>query len=272
VHRTFRAVALTAVVPALALFAAPAANARPVLPDHHRIVAFNASSSNNWSGYNRGSLETGTPTLFSQVSSDWTVPTASQHTAGQAENSSTWIGIGGGCLNATCLATDNTLIQTGTEQDVGATGVATYSAWYELIPAPSIQVSLTVRPGDHIHADIRELVSSSNVWTITLTNTTTGANFTTTVPYSSTKGTVEWIEETPLLIGTNAGFSTMPNLSAANFDNARTNNATAALNQNEQINLVTSTGATVATPSAPDVEADGFNVCTFATTCAPPAS
>lgn len=267
-----RAGAVAAAVSALALFAAPAATARPVLPNHHRIVAFNASSSNNWSGYNKGALETGTPTLFSQVSADWTVPTASQHIAGQAENSSTWIGIGGGCLDASCLATDSTLIQTGTEQDVSAAGVAAYSAWYEIIPAPSIQVSLVVRPGDRVHADIREVVALTNVWAITLTNSTTGVSFSTTVPYPSTKGTVEWIEETPLLIGTSAGFSTMPTLTAANFDNARTNDNSAALNQNEQINLVTSTGALVATPSAPDVEADGFNVCTFATTCATPAS
>ena len=48
----------------------------------------------------------------------WTVPTATQHTAGQAEASSDWIGIGGGCIDAGCTASDSTLIQTGTEQDV----------------------------------------------------------------------------------------------------------------------------------------------------------
>ena len=45
------------------------------------------------------------------------------------------------------------------------------------------------------------------------------------------------------------------------------NNVPAALNVNEQINLVTSSGARVATPSAPDAEGDGFNVCTYASTC-----
>lgn len=267
-----RAAGVAAAVSSLALFAIPTADARPILPGHHTIVAFNASSSNNWSGYNKGALETGTPTLFSQVSSDWTVPTATQATPGQAEFSSTWIGIGGGCLDSTCLVTDNTLIQTGTEQDVAANGAPTYSAWYELIPAPSIQVSLAVRPGDRMHADIREVIAGSNVWTIGLANKTTGLSFTTTVPYSSTKGTAEWIEETPLLIGTNAGFSAMPNLSAANFDNSLANGVGAALNPREQINLVTSAGASIATPSAPDVEADGFNVCTFATTCPTPGS
>lgn len=36
-------------------------------------------------------------------------------------------------------------------------------------------------------------------------NVTRGQTFTTTVPYASTHATAEWIEETPLLIGTNAG-------------------------------------------------------------------
>jgi len=42
---------------------------------------------------------------------------------------------------------------------------------------------------------------------------TTGQSFSTTVPYTSTHTTAEWIEETPLLIGTNAGFASLPNLS-----------------------------------------------------------
>jgi hypothetical protein len=44
------------------------------------------------------------------ITGDWTVPTASQHSAGQSEDSSDWIGIGGGCIDAGCTATDSTLI------------------------------------------------------------------------------------------------------------------------------------------------------------------
>ena len=50
------------------------------------------------------------------------MPTASAHKAKEAEYSSTWVGIGGGCLNTACSVTDNTLIQAGTEQDVAANG------------------------------------------------------------------------------------------------------------------------------------------------------
>ena len=98
--------------------------------------AFKTNQSNNWSGYNQGALTKGG--LFSAITGTWTVPTATQHKSGEAESSASWIGIGGGCLESTCTATDNTLIQTGTEQDVAAGGAASYSTWYELIPAPSI--------------------------------------------------------------------------------------------------------------------------------------
>src|SRR5439155_19939882 len=127
------------------------------------------------------------------------VPTAKPHKQGEDEYSSTWVGIGGGCLETSCTTTDSTLIQTGTEQDVAADGSTSYSTWYELIPAPSISTPLAVHPGDTVTVAIGETVPE--VWSITITDVTTGQNWSTTVPYSSTYGTAEWIEETPLLIG-----------------------------------------------------------------------
>jgi len=237
---------------------------------HGRIAAVNANQSNNWSGYNQGTLEQGT-TLFNQVSADWAVPTATQHTAGKDEASSAWIGIGGGCIDANCATTDSTLIQAVTEQDVDAAGNATYSAWYELIPAPSLTVSMTVRPGDLIHADIHEVVTGSHVWSITMNNRTNGQSFSTTVPYSSTRGSAEWILETPLGIGTGGvGLSNMPNLSTTHFNNAKRNNVNANLKASEEMQLVS--GSTiVADPSAPDSDANGFNDCTYASSCTTPS-
>src|SRR5207245_5558301 len=83
---------------------------------HRPVVAVGTNQSNNWSGYNQGTIEKGN-TFFHQVSGDWFVPTATAHNRGEAEYSATWVGIGGGCVNANCLVTDNTLIQAGTEQD-----------------------------------------------------------------------------------------------------------------------------------------------------------
>src|SRR5436190_18701312 len=147
-------------------------------------VGIKAAQSNNWFGYNQGTLEQGGK-LFNSITGDWTVPTATQHAAGQAESSSDWIGIGGGCIDANCTVGDNTLIQTGTEQDVAANGTASYSAWWELVPVPSIEITnMTIAPGDHMHSSIAELVRGSNLWTIVLQDVTRGETFTQTVPYS----------------------------------------------------------------------------------------
>ncbi len=256
----------------------PAAAAAPVA--HGQVVHVvkpglhaNASQSNNWFGYDQGTLEQGGLKQFNSISGDWTVPAASQHTAGQAEASSDWIGIGGGCVDANCTVTDSTLIQTGTEQDVDASGSSSYSAWWEVIPAPSLTISnMTVGAGDHMHASITETVSGSNVWTITLQDVTRGESFTTTVPYASTHATAEWIAETPLEIGTNAGLASLPNLSNTAFDSGTTNGAAAGLKGSEQIDLTDSNGTVIGVPSAPDSDLDGFGVCAWATTCTTPSS
>ena len=268
---------------ALALWAAPAADAAHRA--HHAARAHgavvhvvrpglraHANQSNNWFGYNQGTLEQGSK-LFNAITGDWTVPTATQHTAGQDAASSDWIGIGGGCIDAGCNLTDATLIQTGTEQDVDSSGKASYSAWWELIPAPSLTISnMTVSPGDHMHADIHETVSGANVWSITLQDVTRNETFTQTVPYASTHATAEWIEETPLLIGTSPGLSALPNLSNVPFDLATTNGAPAQLKASEEMQLVDSNQKVIGSPSAPDSDLDGFGLCTWATSCGVPAS
>src|SRR5947209_9746945 len=211
------------------------------LKSHGQTVhlGFNANQSTNWYGYNQGTLEQGGK-QFNSVAGDWTVPTATQHTAGQAESSSTWIGIGGGCIDANCAAGDPTLIQTGTEQDVDKTGKASYSAWWELIPAPGLTISgFNVSPGDHMHSDISEVVAGSNVWKITLQDVTKGENFSTTVPYTSTHATAEWIQETPVVIGTDGtGFAALPNLTTNSFSAAKTNGANAGLKASEELQLI----------------------------------
>lgn len=247
------------------------ASASPAAPTRGgTIAALNASESSNWSGYNQGILEPG-KSPFTQVSGTWTVPTARQHQAGQDEYSSAWVGIGGGCLDTSCTATDNTLIQAGTEHDIDAKGNATYGTWWEIIPGPSLDItsSVPVKPGDQVSVDIVETVPG--LWTITVKNLTTGKTWSQAVPYTSTHGTAEWILETPLLIGTSGtGISAMPDLTGMRFDNGKANGKAVALDPAEAINLV-SNGQRVATPSAPDSQLDGFNDCTWTTTCASPS-
>jgi Peptidase A4 family len=251
---------------AAAAFASPAA---AKISAHGQLIhPFSANQSNNWYGYNQGTLEQGGK-LFNSVSGDWTVPTATQHTKGQDEYSSTWIGIGGGCVDAGCNVGDETLIQTGTEQDVDASGNPSYSAWWEVIPAPGLTISgFNVSPGDHMHADITEAVPNSDLWNITLQDVTKGETFKQTIPYTSTHTTAEWIQETPLVFGTGgAGLAALPNLSTNSFSNAKANGQNAGLKPSEAIDLVDSSGKVIALPSAPTSTLDGFNLCSWATTC-----
>jgi len=227
----------------------------------------NTNTSTNWFGYNQGTLEQGDK-LFNSISGNWTVPAATQHTSGEAEDSSDWIGIGGGCIDSGCTATDSTLIQTGTEQDVSSTGAASYSAWWELVPAPSLTITnMTVGAGDAMHASISEVVNDANVWTITIQDLTRGESYTTTVPYASTHATAEWIEETPLEIGTDAGFAALPNLSNPGWTSATVNGASAGLKSSEEMDLTDSNGNVIGAPSAPNSSANGFDECTWASTC-----
>ena len=93
-----------------------------------------------------------------------------------------------------------------------------------------------------------------------------------TVPYSSTYATAEWIEETPVVLDDSGNVSVgpLPKLSTVHVDDALTNSARAGLKASEEIQLVDFNGTVLATPSAPDVDLDGFNDCTYSTACARP--
>jgi hypothetical protein len=247
------------------------------LPDAHghvvRIVKpgarANANESSNWFGYNQGTLEQGGE-QFHSIAGDWRVPRATQHVRGRAEASSTWIGIGGGCVDARCNVGDATLIQTGTEQDVSRSGKASYSAWWEVLPGPAFTIrKFRVRPGDHMHANITETFRNSEVWRITLRNLTRNRTFRTKVPYASTHATAEWIQETPVIIGVNAGFADLPNLSRTTFNGARVNGRRPGLKNLERM-LLTSRNKVIGTPSVPDAQHDGFALCSWARRCPAP--
>jgi hypothetical protein len=61
---------------------AASAGAAPTASAHGQLlhIQANTNESSNWFGYNLGSLALG-GTLFNSITGDWTVPTASSHTA-----------------------------------------------------------------------------------------------------------------------------------------------------------------------------------------------
>jgi hypothetical protein len=117
-------------------------------------------------------------------------------------------------------------------------------------------------------ATIAEAVPNSNVWKITLKNVTKNQTFTTTVPYTSTHATAEWIQETPIVIGTDGtGLAALPNLTTIPFTGGKTNGSPAGLKASEEIQLIDSNNRVIGAPSAPNATADGFSLCTWASSC-----
>ena len=264
VRRVAVALAVVLLVPAGSPAGSPARSARTIA-----VVAANQSF--NWSGYMQGVLEKGT--TFHAVGADWIVPKVKQRNAGEAEFSSSWIGIGGGCLDAACTIGDATLIQAGIGHDVDASGQADYYAWWETIPLPLIRTDLPVRSGDRVRVSIVESTLAPEVWTITIANLDSGGSFTITLPYASTHATAEWVIETPLVI-TDAGVKVgpMPDLAVVHFDAATANGLAAGLIPSEQIQLVDFDLSPIAEPSVPDRDADGFHDCAYRKRCPAPGN
>ncbi len=272
-----RVCAVLTAIGASALIAAAPAGASPLDPSgvikiiRSAHAHLNANQSTNWFGYNQGSLEQGGK-LFHSITGDWTVPTAAQHARGEAESSATWIGIGGGCVDAGCSVTDPTgLIQAGTEQDVDSTGSPSYSAWWELVPVPAVTISnMAVGAGDHMHASVAEALAG--LWTITLQDLTRHETFTITVPYASSQASAEWIEETPLTIGAGGtGLAALPRLTETPFTAATANGSPAGLKSSEALDLFSGTQQ-IGTPSAPAPGAAGFGACAWTTSCPVPGT
>ena len=152
-----------------------------------------SGTSSNWAGYAVSDSGTGTtPTSFTSVSGSWVQPTATC-TAGSPGHSAFWVGLGGFADGSRALE------QIGTEADCSAGGTPSTSVWYELVPAPAVDVSLTVQPGDLINASVT--VSGTSV-TLTIADATNGASFTKTLTVASPDtSSAEWIAESPSTCG-----------------------------------------------------------------------
>jgi hypothetical protein len=262
----------TLAVPAAAVVVLTASATTATAAGTTRATHINsAEQSTNWSGYGANVTETGVSTPYTSVSGRWVVPKVSAEKKGQAEDTSTWIGIGGNTLNPVMPAGDPTLIQTGTEQDIGAGGKTTYDAWWEILPEPETEItSMKVAPGDVMKATISQS-SVPEDWTITIADLTKGGSdkYTTTTPYPSLMDTVEWIHEAPTLIGTDAGVATLAKSAPVRFGATAVNGKAFTLGKADQIQMTDSNGKVIAQPSKPNAKKTGFDVCVYSGTKCP---
>jgi hypothetical protein len=157
-------------------------------------------------------------TSFSSVSGSWVAPRANCSTeqATGPTASAFWVGLGG---NAT---TSNALEQAGTEADCGAAG-ARYFAWYELVPAGSVQVPLTVEAGNTISATVG--VAGTKV-TVVLRNVTLGKSFSKTLSMANPDtSSAEWIAEAPSVCLSNGGYGGCRQQALTDFGTVRFSHA-----------------------------------------------
>jgi Peptidase A4 family len=167
------------------------------------------TDSTNWAGYAAHGVS------YRSVQGSWVQPSATC-VRGVQTYSSYWVGIGG------YSETSQALEQIGTEVDCGTLGRVSSTAWYELVPAPSIPVSLAVRPGDQMQASV---AINGNAVTMTLTDVTSHQGFRKTVHTSTLDlSSAEWIVEAPSECISANSCQTLP---LANFGSAAFSSAAA---------------------------------------------
>lgn len=119
------------------------ATALGVIVPRPAAAAASTAVSSNWAGY----AVSARSVRYRRASASWTVP-AGGCTNGERSDSATWVGLGG-------LRSDSQgLEQTGTAFACTSSGQAVYSAWYELVPAASHTLKMTIDPGDRIAASV----------------------------------------------------------------------------------------------------------------------
>jgi hypothetical protein len=170
----------------------------------------NTITSANWSGYvaHRGGLS------FRSISAVWRQPSARCGAAAPAY-SATWVGLGGFSRGATRLE------QIGTELDCTALGAPVSTAWYELVPGPSVTIPLRVNQGDLVSA--RVTVVGGRV-ILRLTDHTRHRSFAKRLrPRRVDVSSADWIVESPSACWIDGSCQTLPlaDFVAVHMANAR---------------------------------------------------
>ena len=145
----------------------------------------------NWAGY---VIVSPTGSGVTDVKATWIVPAITGFSGGYCpdvaktyDSNAVWVGIDG--------FTNAYVEQTGTSSDCYY-GSASYYAWYEFYPAPSV-VLMTVHPGDVITAEVSY---SAGAFTTTIKDVTTGTSGTSgpvTLTYTPPMASAEFIDESP---------------------------------------------------------------------------
>jgi hypothetical protein len=172
---------------------APAALVFTAAPAHDRTfaplrAAAAAEVSANWSG----DVVTGDSTTYTSVTATWREPTVTCNPSDAGAGSAFWVGLGGYSQSSQALE------QVGTSSDCDAsTGLPSYYAWYELVPAGSVTIkTLKIRAGDLVTTSVNVL--DGTTIELQVIDRTRGTRFTTEKPFATPDlSSAEWIAEAP---------------------------------------------------------------------------
>jgi hypothetical protein len=197
--------------------------------------------STNWSGY----AATGGDGSFNSVSASWIQPTATCNDNGD-EYAAFWVGLDG--FNSSSVE------QTGTDSDCSG-GSPDYYGWYEMYPAAPVYFSDPVQPGDSMSASVS--VSSSDTYTLVLTDNTEGWNETETIQESGlADSSAEVITEAP---SSSSGPLPLADFGTVNFSGSTANGGSMDSQNPTQIVMVGSSGDQLDTTSPMDSSGDFSN-------------
>jgi hypothetical protein len=232
---------------------------RPLVEElEGRVVPSVLGTSTNWSGY---AVQAPQASVTSVVGT-WKVPTV---TGTGTTYSATWVGIDGWASSS--------VEQIGTEADV-VNGRAVYSAWYEMYPLGSVDISMKVSPGDTVTAQVSY---AAGKFSLQLTNGAQSFSISKTAA-GVQRSSAEWIMEAP------SSYSVLPlaNFGTQSFSGARAtiSGTPGAIDsaawkgaQVEQINMVSSyTGGTLDTTSKLTDSGSGAQAASSFTVTFSPAS
>ena len=206
-------------------------------------------TSKNWSGYYLNGSS------FTAVSSTFTVPSVSASST--STYTAEWVGVDG--------VSNSNLIQAGVSEDYSAvTNRVTTYAWWEILPAPATRISLAIvspSAGDRMTVSIAQ--QSVGLWSIRVSDDTTGQVFTISQSYSGQLTSAEWIVEAPADLSGNVLTLGQYSPSVVFTNLQYTGTATSSVD----VSLIQS-GAVVSTPSS--LSANGFSVAYGSTAPSPP--
>ncbi len=146
--------------------------------------------SQNWAGYAvQTSFASPENNSVETVEATWNVPVVDCVTPQRDYASAFWIGIDG--------ISSKTVEQIGTDSDC-IQGAPRYYAWYEFYPRGSVNLNITINPGDEVHAKVEYAGNNSFRFTLQDLTSKDEVSFVKTSPVHAGRTSAEWIAEAPV--------------------------------------------------------------------------